>query len=77
MLGLFEIRGGKMNQPVRLQKDYQEENDFEVWILNHAHIILPICFVILFVLFIWLCFAITGVSATDSGVVYNHMQDVI
>ena len=64
-----------MNPP-RLDKQVPND-DLESWILNHAHIFLPICFVILFVLFIWLCFAITGVSATDSGVVYNHMQDVI
>ena len=62
--------------PARLHKK-PEENDVEAWILNHAYIFVPICFVILFILFVCLCFAITGVSATESGNVYNHLGDVI
>ena len=65
-----------MSNPVRLHKK-PEKKGVEEWILDHSYIFLPICFVILFILLVGLCFAITGVSATESGNVYNHLGDVI
>jgi len=49
----------------------------ENWILNHATLCLIIAFALLIALFTVLIFALIGVSAVDSGVTYNHMQDVI
>lgn len=65
-----------MSSPARLGKK-EETNKIEAWILSHANIFLPLAIIIGFILFIWLCFAICGVSATDSGNLYNHLQDVI
>jgi putative effector of murein hydrolase LrgA (UPF0299 family) len=64
-----------MSNPARLHK--KEEKNMEAWILSHAYIFLPLCIIILLILFVWLCFAVTGVSAVESGTVYNHMMDVI
>jgi hypothetical protein len=38
-----------------------------------AFIVVSLCFIV----FIIACFAIVGASATDSGNLYNHLQDVI
>lgn len=80
---IHEIGGNKMNTPARLAK--QETPSFEdklmekieSWAIAHATIILMVCFAMLIALFVVLIFALTGVSATDSGIQYNHFQDVI
>jgi len=64
-------------KPARLHKQVAPEEEIEAWILAHAHIFLPVCFIILLLLCIWLCFAFVGASATDSGLTYNHLMDVI
>ena len=67
--------------PVRLGK--KEESNSSVmariddWALNHAHILLPISIIIALCLFTALCYAIVGVSATESGSVYNQLQRII
>ena len=67
--------------PVRLGK--QEESNSSVmarideWALNHAHILLPISIIIALCLFTALCYAIVGVSATESGSVYNQLGNII
>ena len=68
-----------MNTPVRLNKKETPDDmsNIEVWILNHTHIFLPLALIILFALIIALIYAITGVSAVESGNYYNHLQDVI
>ena len=66
-----------MSTPVRLQKQESKRFDVEAWILNHAHIFLPLAIVILFCLIVALIYAMTGVAAVESGVYYNHLQDVI
>ena len=66
-----------MNNPPRLYPKTTPKEDMETWLLNHAHIILPILLVLLLLLFIGFCFAACGVSATDSGLRYNHFMDVI
>ena len=63
--------------PVRLGK--KEESNSSVmarideWALNHAHILLPISIIIALCLFIALCYAIVGVSATESGMLRNYI----
>ena len=67
--------------PVRLGK--KEESNSSVmariddWALNHAHILLPISIIIALGLFTALCYAIVGVSATESGSVYNQFENII
>jgi hypothetical protein len=64
----------------RLQKQPTKEyyfKSFECWIQRHFTILCFIMIVFLLVFFIWLCFAIVGVSAVDSGVTYNHMEKLI
>ena len=79
---LILLVGTPKNKKARLGK--QENNQFspflntiEMWAMRYAHIILPICLIMLMILFVALCYAIIGVSATDSGLQYNHLKDVI
>ena len=64
-----------MSTPARLGK--VEDKSMETWIISHANIFLPICFILLFILIACLFMAMTGVSAVESGNYYNHLQDVI
>ena len=74
-----------MNRPVRLGK--QEHNNvspfdllcgrIEAFLLRHASFFLIIAVIVLMALFIALCFALCGSGATESGVVYNHLEEVI
>ena len=66
-----------MSAPVRLHKKQSKEDMIEAWILNHANIFLPLCIIVLLVLFVCLMYALVGVSAVESGVQYNHLVDVI
>ena len=45
--------------------------------LKYANIIMPLAIVMLLLLFIGLCYAIVGVSAVESGNLYNRLGDVI
>lgn len=66
-----------MSTPVRLHKKLGRKEQFESYLLRYSHIIVPILFVMLILLFVVLCYALLGVSATESGTQYNHFQDVI
>lgn len=71
--------------PVRLGKKEESnssvmariETRIDEWALNHVHILLPISIIIALCLFIALCYAIVGVSATESGSVYNQLENII
>lgn len=67
--------------PVRLGKNESKSSDvmtrIDEWALNHAHILLPISIIIALCLFTALCYAIVGVSATESGSVYNQLENII
>ena len=67
--------------PVRLGKKEESNSSLmariDEWALNHAHILLPISIIIALCLFIALCYAIVGVSATESGSIYNQMEHII
>ena len=66
--------------PVRLSKQEPKSSvmtRIDEWALNHAHIILPISIIIALCLFTALCYAIVGVSATESGSVYNQLESII
>lgn len=65
-----------MNTPCRLSKENVVENKYEVWILNHAHIFLPVCVIILFILIGILITTLLGhVVATEANIYYYHMGD--
>lgn len=49
----------------------------EAWILSHAFLCLIVAICLLMALFVVLIFILTGVSATDSGAVYNNMERII
>ena len=66
-----------MSSPARLAKKKTFMEKVDDFALTYAHIILPLAILILLSLFVMLCFAMVGVSATESGVKYNHFQDVI
>ena len=72
-----------MNTPARLGKQTEATfedklmNNIESFALAHSTIILMVCFALLIALFTVLIFSLVGVSATESGIQYNHFQDVI
>lgn len=47
------------------------------WIYRNFYIIALAFLVLVFVTFIFVCFAVIGISATDSGAYYNHLGGVI
>ena len=49
----------------------------EAWVLSHAFLCLIIAMCLLMALFVTLIFAITGVSATDSGLQYNAFDRIV
>ena len=63
--------------PVRLGKKEESNSSLmariDEWALNHAHILLPISIIIALCLFTALCYAIVGVSATESGMLRNYL----
>ena len=69
--------------PVRLGKIDNDspflnlEERFEDWVFRYAHILLPFFIILGLILFVMLCYAIIGVSATDSGLEYNQMKNII
>ena len=62
----------KVSQFYRLVMD-----TIEAWVLSHAFLCLIVVICLLMALFVTLIFAITGVSATDSGMQYNQLQNII
>ncbi len=77
-----------MSKPVRLAK--QDNNQFNVdhilssiteaverWVLAHAFLCLIVAICLLMALFVALIFILTGVSAVESGTVYNGMERII
>lgn len=77
------------SEPVRLEKVQEKEvnhfynfynaviNRVEAWVLSHAFLCLIIMVSMLIALFTVAIFLLTGVSATDSGTLYNSMERII
>ena len=69
--------------PARL--DRVEDKDYatliieriEAWVIAHATLLFVIAFAILVSLFVVLAFALVGVSATESGTIYNGFDRII
>ena len=68
-----------MSKPVRLHKkeNFSFMEKIDDWAIHHAHILLPLAIITLLVLFVLLCYALVGVSATESGVKYNQFERII
>lgn len=75
-----------MSSPVRLQKTEEKKSAMEKienFVLEYAHILLPIFVFILLVLIVALVISIADISSTnnvsmvESGNYYYHLQDVI
>ena len=66
-----------MSTPARLEKRVSAKEKREAWVNAHAHLFLPVLGGLLFLIFIWVIFTLTGLAATDSGMTYNHLMDVI
>jgi hypothetical protein len=49
----------------------------EAWVLSHAILFLIVLICLLMAIFVVLIFAITGVSATESGIQYNQFENII
>ena len=71
-------------RPVRLGK--VEDNGYpynylldrvEEWLLCHSTLCLIILLALLSAFFVMLCFAIIGVSATDSGIYCNQFKNIV
>ena len=69
------VRLGRVDDNVHLYNHFLEA--VEEWLLDHSLLCLIILIAVLTALFVMLCFAIVGVSATDSGVQYNQLQNII
>lgn len=72
-----------MSNPVRLHKVEEKSisekvmDSIEAWVNTHASLCLIILFAFLIALFVVLIFTLTGVSATESGVVYNQFSNIV
>lgn len=78
LINLFSA--DNVNEPVRLQKQPIKTDYLELlntFIERNFYIIALVIMVLSLICFVWVCTTIVGVSATDSGNLYNHIQEVI
>ena len=76
-----------MSKPVRLAKVEDTKTTFnvtslildkiEAWVLSHAFLCLIVAMCLLMALFVTVIFVMTGVSATESGAVYNNFDKIV
>ncbi len=68
-----------MRTPVRLQRriEMSLQDRIEQFVLNHAWFFLALTIVLLFALFIVICVSMCGISATESGALYNGFDKII
>lgn len=72
--------GTPSNGKARLTKKPTKEDytlRINCWIERNSYIICVLAIVFLLIGFVFVCFALVGVSAVESGVQYNHFGDVI
>ena len=80
---LVLLVGTQKNEKARLQKQQEESmltslfEKIEAFLMRHASFFLAISLIVLMALFIFLCYAICGISATESGTLYNHWEEII
>ena len=68
------------DRPVRLEKREPKMNIKKMlnnWVYRNFGIIALVAIILLFIIFVWVCFTIVGFSGTESGLQYNHFQDIV
>ena len=65
----------KLNEPVRLYKKQEITlaDRIDEFIQNHITLFIMLLLMMMIILFVTLIYAMVGVSATESGAVYNNM----
>lgn len=56
---------------------YDLQYKMEAFILRHASIFMVILIILFLLLFVAMLYTICGASATESGNLYNHFNDII
>lgn len=79
---LYNMLIGANNQAPKYNLHKQptkEDNLLKInrFIEKNFYVISLAFIVLLFLVFIWACFAIVGMSGTESGLTYNHMERII
>lgn len=72
--------GVNVDEPVRLQKQVPKKNiksKLNDLIQRKFYIIALASIIVALLVFVICCFMIVGISATESGMVYNNLQKVI
>ena len=71
-------------KPARLHKKKESSSisqsiidGIDAWVQTHALLCLIVFICLLMAMFVVLIFTLTGVSATESGVVYNQFNNII
>lgn len=77
LMTLINLLGFNTNKPHDLHKKTSMMDKIEGFLLSHATFFLILALVIGLILFVALMFAIVGVSATESGTLYNHLGDIL
>jgi hypothetical protein len=77
----FLLVGDNPTGKVRLQKQTKTRTEInrkiEGFIARHFYTLMILFLVLLLAIFVTVCFLIVGASATDSGVTYNAMEQII
>lgn len=77
ILALLAIFGyNTKQQPVRLHKKVTLREKINNWVAIHKYELLLLLTILVMFLVVFVLFLLIG-SATDSGNVYNHIEDVI
>ncbi len=78
---LILLFGTKENVPKHDLRKTPTKNDYNkilnCWIQRNFYILALITIIICLIGFVIVCFMIVGVSATESGTLYNHMGGMI
>ena len=77
LMTLINLLGINNTKTADLHKKISMMDKIEGFLLSHATFFLILALVILLILFVALMFAIVGVSATESGTLYNHLGDIL
>ena len=81
LVTLFSLLGFQDNGPKYdlhkkpCKEDYIRE--LRVWLTMNFSFIALAAIIGLIVFFVWFCFFITGISAVESGMLYNNLDKVI
>lgn len=52
-------------------------NNLNEFLGRNFYIICVLTIIFLLIVFILVCYMLVGVSATESGIIYNHMENII